>query len=160
MGAYVSAVIVLHNGTLVSGFENGHIKLWRHGEQIRHIAHEMPEALERLGVPESGVTCLVPVSPSPAHSIAFVTEGMIIALQKLPTERDDKKMETYKYNSLVTGLPQRQIEEILQRRRESDGDRTMLLGECAMTLGLELGRAYVSAVIVLHNGTLVSGFEN
>merc|ERR1719503_341718 len=35
-----------------------------------------------------------------------------------------------------------------------------MLGECAMTLGLELGRAYVNVVVVLDSGTLVSGSDD
>eukprot|EP00931_Biecheleriopsis_adriatica_P108502 TRINITY_DN82831_c0_g1_i1.p1 TRINITY_DN82831_c0_g1~~TRINITY_DN82831_c0_g1_i1.p1 ORF type:complete len:614 (-),score=116.72 TRINITY_DN82831_c0_g1_i1:5-1846(-) len=87
-------------------------------------------------------------------------EGMIVALQKPPGERDDKKQEVYKYNACVTGMPQQRIEKMLRSRREGGTDRSMLLGECAMTLGLEMGRAYVNVLSVLQDGTLVSGMDD
>mmetsp|Transcript_665 Transcript_665/g.1196 ORF Transcript_665/g.1196 Transcript_665/m.1196 type:complete len:619 (+) Transcript_665:38-1894(+) len=86
-------------------------------------------------------------------------EGLIIALQRLPAERNDKKKEMYKYNHFVTGLPQRQIEDMLQLRRERGSGTRSMLGECAMTLGVELG-PYVNEVSVLHDGTLVSVTED
>lgn len=93
----------------------------------------------------------------------------IPALQKEPgMERDDGKMEVYEYNRLVTGLPQHQIDDILiERRREAEAacgenqDASVTLkGEVAMTLGLELRRAYVNSLAVLRNGTIVSGLDD
>lgn len=116
--------------------------------------------------PEEKVKFIEDLSPEEVASEAaasaaaelMAAEGMIIALQKLPGERGDNKMDKYKYNSLVFGLPQRQIEDKLRARRE-DGSSS-LLGVCAMTLGLELGRAYVNNVAVLHDGTLVSVMDD
>ena len=63
----------------------------------------------------------------------------------------------YRYNYFVTGLPQRRIESLLRARRERDG---VLGGELAMTMGAELGSAFLTTVGVLSNGTLVSGRED
>ncbi|KAL7545713.1 hypothetical protein ACHAWF_009065 [Thalassiosira exigua] len=96
----------------------------------------------------------------------------IVALQKEGWERDDGKMEMYQYNRLVTGLPQRQINDVLVSRKrkheehEDGPDDTKvappapLLEEVAMTLGLELRRAYVNSLAVLPDGTLVSGLDD
>ena len=84
-------------------------------------------------------------------------EGAIPALQMKPGQRDDGKKEAYKYNHFVTGLPQRQIETMLRRRREGGFS---LLGECAMTFGTELGPSYVTALACLQDGKLVSGHDN
>jgi WD40 repeat protein len=86
-------------------------------------------------------------------------EGYIPALQFRPggNERDDGKVMRYRYNYFVTGLPQRRIESLLRARRERDG---VLGGELAMTMGAELGSAFLTTVGVLSNGTLVSGRED
>eukprot|EP00985_Skeletonema_marinoi_P009649 scaffold4492_cov138-Skeletonema_marinoi.AAC.4 len=97
----------------------------------------------------------------------------IIALQKEHgMERDDGKMEMYEYNRLVTGLPQHQIEDMLLQRMQKEGGEkdpstnsardttTELKGELAMTMGLQLRRAYVNSIAVLDNGTLISGLDD
>ena len=107
-----------------------------------------------------------------------ITIGDIVALQRAPEDRNDDKMDMYQYNRLVTGLPQRQIEDKLRVRRdrskigdEDDNDNdndgklnvepsTTLLGEVAMTMGMELRRAYVNSLAVLRDGTLVSGLDD
>eukprot|EP00980_Cylindrotheca_fusiformis_P029166 scaffold22740_cov139-Cylindrotheca_fusiformis.AAC.20 len=79
--------------------------------------------------------------------------GMIPALQLPPLHRDDGKQEIYQYNRLVTGLPQRQIEELVQQDR--------FTGEVAMTMGLELRRSYVNDLAVLErDGTLISALDD
>jgi hypothetical protein len=103
----------------------------------------------------------------------------IVALQKEHgMNRDDGKMEMYEYNRLVTGLPQRQIDDMLLKRLETttDGEgeqqqqqqqqkqsissSTELHGELAMTMGLQLRRAYINSLAVLHDGTLISGLDD
>eukprot|EP00978_Attheya_sp_CCMP212_P006449 scaffold14749_cov39-Attheya_sp.AAC.3 len=84
-------------------------------------------------------------------------EGMIVALQKPPTDRDDNKTEEYQYNRLVRGLPQRQIEDLLRRRKNT---ASSFLGEIVMSMGLELRRAYINALSVLSDGTLISGLDD
>ena len=101
----------------------------------------------------------------------------IVALQKEHgMNRDDGKMEMYEYNRLVTGLPHRQIDDMLRKRLEiADGGEeqqqqqqhkqsilssTELHGELAMTMGLQLRRAYINSLAVLHNGTLISGLDD
>eukprot|EP00573_Skeletonema_grethae_P004054 CAMPEP_0201704188 /NCGR_PEP_ID=MMETSP0578-20130828/42067_1 /ASSEMBLY_ACC=CAM_ASM_000663 /TAXON_ID=267565 /ORGANISM="Skeletonema grethea, Strain CCMP 1804" /LENGTH=612 /DNA_ID=CAMNT_0048192167 /DNA_START=27 /DNA_END=1866 /DNA_ORIENTATION=- len=105
----------------------------------------------------------------------------IAALQKHHgMERDDGKMEVYEYNRLVSGLPQHQIEDMLldrlQKKNEgtettkqsstvnntttNDNHATELKGEVAMTMGLQLRRAYVNSIGVLDNGTLISGLDD
>ncbi|KAL9185731.1 hypothetical protein ACHAXT_003508 [Thalassiosira profunda] len=90
----------------------------------------------------------------------------VVALQKEPgMERDDGKMEMYQYDRLVTGLPQGQINDKLVGRRKrteqtADDVSTPLLGEVAMTLGMELRRAYINSLAVLPDGTLVSGLDD
>eukprot|EP01083_Nonionella_stella_P153555 493543_1 len=44
--------------------------------------------------------------------------------------------------------------------QDSQGQGRGLLGEVAMTMGMELRRAYVNSITVLHNGTLVSGLDD
>lgn len=84
--------------------------------------------------------------------------GMIPALQKLPHLRDDGKQEMYQYNRLVTGLPQRQIEDIL---KQQNGASNPLVGKVAMAMGLELRRAYINDFAVLKDdGTLISALDD
>ena len=90
-------------------------------------------------------------------------EGMITALQLPPSERAESvgapmSSLPVKYSFLVHGLAQDQIEESLRRRRGSRGGA--LLDVCAMTLGHELGKAYVNAIATLADGTLASGLDN
>eukprot|EP00568_Trieres_chinensis_P006571 CAMPEP_0183291630 /NCGR_PEP_ID=MMETSP0160_2-20130417/980_1 /TAXON_ID=2839 ORGANISM="Odontella Sinensis, Strain Grunow 1884" /NCGR_SAMPLE_ID=MMETSP0160_2 /ASSEMBLY_ACC=CAM_ASM_000250 /LENGTH=632 /DNA_ID=CAMNT_0025452463 /DNA_START=15 /DNA_END=1914 /DNA_ORIENTATION=+ len=97
-------------------------------------------------------------------------EGMITAIQRPPLHRrdDDGKAGMYQYNRMVTGLPQRQMEDLLRERRtdaEASGEGEgvgggALRGEVVMTLGLELRRAYVNDLAVLPDGTLVSGLDD
>jgi len=102
-----------------------------------------------------------------AVSLADV-EGMIPALQEPPgLGRDDGKAMAFQYNHFVWGLPQAQIESALRRRREAgaraadgSGDGGLLGEESAMQLGVELGRALITALAVLADGTLVSGADN
>jgi WD40 repeat protein len=96
----------------------------------------------------------------------------IVALQKEHgMDRDDGKMEMYEYNRLVTGLPQQQINDMLVQRMEKEegGDKkveqstniiTELQGELAMTMGLQLRRAYINSLAVLSDGTLISGLDD
>ncbi|EJK50535.1 hypothetical protein THAOC_30462, partial [Thalassiosira oceanica] len=66
----------------------------------------------------------------------------IVALQReVGMDRDDGKADAYQYNRLVTGLPQRQINDTLVGRK--NGPDPTLKGEEAMTLGMELRRAWV-----------------
>jgi WD40 repeat protein len=83
-------------------------------------------------------------------------EGMIAALQQPPHLRDDGKQEAYQYNRVVTGLPQRQIEDLLRKQRKE----STLIGEVAMTLGLALRRAYVNDLAVLKDGTCVTASDD
>ena len=93
----------------------------------------------------------------------------IVALQKeAGMDRDDGKMERYQYNRLVTGLPQHQIDDMLASRKTEDSDNDSeqstsakpLLGEVAMTMGMELRRAYINSLAVLKDGTLISGLDD
>ena len=96
-------------------------------------------------------------------------EGMIPALQLLPQHRDDNKQEWYAYNRLVTGLPQRQIEQELRfaqkQKLKQDSElindtSAALQGKVALQLGLELRRAYVNNLAVLEDGTCVSVLDD
>ena len=96
-----------------------------------------------------------------AEAVA-AAEGMIPALQLPPgAERAESKALMsnlpIKYNHFVSGLAQDSIEQTLRTQR-ADGGR--LLDVCAMTLGHELGKAYVNAVACLGDGTCVSGCDN
>jgi len=102
-----------------------------------------------------------------AERAATTGEVDIAALQYAPGEdRTDGKMELYSYNRLVTGLPQKQIQDKLtSRKRKSSNDRPEstagpLLEEVAMTMGLELRRAYVNSIDVLADGTIVSALDD
>lgn len=86
-------------------------------------------------------------------------EGMIPALQLPPHRgaRDDGKAVTYRYNYFVTGLPQRRIEAMLQMQREE----CRIVGEeVAMSMGTDVGKAFVVNLACLDDGTLVSGMDN
>jgi len=86
--------------------------------------------------------------------------GDIVALQRTPgQDRNDNKMEMYQYNRFVKGLPQRQIEDNLRKRKESTNPGA-LLGEVAMTMGVELRRSYVNSLAVLKDGTLVCALDD
>ena len=89
-----------------------------------------------------------------------LAESNIPALQLPPGDggRDDKKAIMYRYNYLVTGLPQRRIEVLLKQQRETHS--SALLGECAMTLGAELGKAFIMFVGAFLDGTLVSARDD
>ena len=91
-----------------------------------------------------------------------LAESNIPALQLPPGDggRDDKKAIMYRYNYLVTGLPQRRIEFLLKQQRETHSSSSALLGECAMTLGAELGKAFIMFVGVFLDGTLVSARDD
>ena len=98
-----------------------------------------------------------------AHAEAAAkAEGMIAVLQMEPgLERSESKALSsnlpVKYNFFVHGLPQMQIEDTVRLRRQSG----RLLGTCAMTLGQEVGKAYVNALACLGDGvTLASGLDN
>ncbi|KAL3906157.1 MAG: hypothetical protein SGILL_009386, partial [Bacillariaceae sp.] len=96
------------------------------------------------------------------QSLSQVT-GMIPALQVLPNHRKDDSSkapdEVREYNRLVHGLPQWQIEKLLEKQNVDDGT-VKLNGTAAMTLGLELQRAYVNDLAVLGDGTLVSALQD
>jgi len=97
---------------------------------------------------------------SKAQEALKLSEGMIIPLQKPPILRqeDKQRKEVYAYNRLVTGLPQYQIEELLRQR---DNIKPHLKGTIAMTLGMELRRAYITALEVLpQDGTLLSAADD
>ena len=84
---------------------------------------------------------------------------MILPLQLAPADRDDGKAIRYRYNYFATGMPQRLIEAKLRSQRESSkGSR--LVGDLAMTLGQELGKAMLTSMAVLAGGTLVTGLDN
>ena len=86
-------------------------------------------------------------------------EGMIAAVQMMPSQRDDGKAITYRYNYFVTGLPQRRIESLLKAQREMDND-VKLTGVEIMTFGNEVSQSFVLALAVLDDGTLISGYDN
>ena len=94
--------------------------------------------------------------------------GMIPALQFPPVHRrqvddDGKQQEMCAYNRLVTGLPQRQIEQELllqQQRNDNSNSSSLLQGKVAMTLGMELRRAYVNDLAVLMDGTCISAMDD
>lgn len=87
----------------------------------------------------------------------------IAALQKEPgVERRDGKIGMYQYNRFVTGLPQHEISDLLRERKLSSLSReeNQLNDILAMTLGMELRRAYINSLAVLANGTIVSGLSD
>jgi len=86
--------------------------------------------------------------------------GWIPALQLPPHHRDDGKQEWYQYNRLVTGLPQRQIEQELKKQQQHSDSTSELQGTVALNLGLELRRAYVNDLAVLEDGTCVSVLDD
>lgn len=75
--AYVNVVAVLHDGTLVSGLEDGKVQVWRHGLRVHEAFHEMPQALQMAGLGSScgGVTCLAPLGLSEDRGLAFASGG-------------------------------------------------------------------------------------
>ena len=90
---------------------------------------------------------------------ALVTaEGMIPAMQLPPHRRDDQKQEFYEYNRLVTGLPQRQIEEHLKTGQGANNQE--LQGKVVMNLGLELRRGYVNGLAVMDDGTCIGALDD
>jgi WD40 repeat protein len=104
------------------------------------------------------------------QSLQTVT-GMIPAIQTLPQDRskDNYKQadEMYPYNRLVHGLPQYQIENILQEQEQlllpsntEEVASPRLSGRVVMTLGLELQRAYINDLTTLADGALISGLED
>ncbi|CAB9508530.1 ubiquitin thiolesterase activity [Seminavis robusta] len=118
---------------------------------------------ETLSEPTQKTTFLEDLTPEDlqkaqdmqAQAAMADAQGMIQALQLPPHLRDDHKQELYQYNRLVTGLPQRQIEQELK----CNGNTT-LQGKVAMNLGLELRRAYVNDLAVLPNGSLISALDD
>jgi len=89
--------------------------------------------------------------------------GIISSIQLPAHHRNDGKQETYQYNRLVTGLPQRYIEDLLkQRKRKQELKRDdEIMDQVAMTMGLELRRAYVNDLAVRQrDGTLISALDD
>ena len=116
----------------------------------------------------------------------------IVALQRergLNRFQDENKIGMYRYNRLVTGLTQHQIQDKLTTRQKLISDATLdknnnhdennsdsnqndnntsssssslpnLLGEAVMTMGMELRKAYANSLTVLNDGTLVSGYDD
>ncbi|KAL3801636.1 hypothetical protein HJC23_013141 [Cyclotella cryptica] len=87
----------------------------------------------------------------------------IAVLQKEPgVERHDGKIGWHQYSRFVTGLPQHEISDLLRKRKSSSrtfrGDQ--LSDTLAMTLGMELRRAYINSLAVLANGMVVSGLSD
>uniref|UniRef100_A0A7S3KZU4 Ubiquitin-like domain-containing protein n=1 Tax=Amphora coffeiformis TaxID=265554 RepID=A0A7S3KZU4_9STRA len=96
-----------------------------------------------------------------AQAAMTTAEGMIPVLQLPPHRRDDEKQEMYQYNRLVTGLPQRQIEqELRKQQKQKQQGETLLQGNVVMNLGLELRRAYINDLAVLVDGTCVSALDD
>ncbi|CAJ1933904.1 unnamed protein product [Cylindrotheca closterium] len=89
--------------------------------------------------------------------------GMISTIQLPAHHRNDGKQETYQYNRLVTGLPQKYIEDLLKQRKrkqELQGNDEMM-DQVAMSMGLELRRAYVNDIAVRHrDGTLIGALDD
>jgi len=97
-----------------------------------------------------------------------------IALEVSYTHRNKKQqVEWCSYNRLVTGLPQRQIEQELSKQQQQQQQMmndssttttttttTKLQGIVAMQLGLELRRAYVNDLAVLEDGICVSALDD
>jgi len=89
--------------------------------------------------------------------------GMISAIQLPVHHRDDGKQETYQYNRMVTGLPQKYMEDLLKqrKRKEEQQGEDKILDQIAMTMGLELRRAYVNDIAVRQrDGTLISANDD
>lgn len=120
---------------------------------------------ETLVVPRQTTTFIEDLSPADVRAAQEAIEqaaletaqGMIQALQVPAHERDDGKQEMYHYNRLVTGLPQRQIEQELKKQQQHNN---CLQGLVAMQLGLELRRAYINDLTVLRDGTCVSVLDD
>lgn len=90
--------------------------------------------------------------------------GLISSIQLPAHHRNDGKQEMYEYNRLVTGLPQRYIEDLLKQRKqkeEQQGDDVLMMDQVAMTMGLELRRAYVNDIAVRpRDGALISALDD
>ena len=91
----------------------------------------------------------------------------ITALQKAPgLERNDGKVGMYQYNRFVTGLPQHQINSLLAKQKNSKdrdidaADGSQIDNVLAMTMGMELRKAYINSLAVLDDGTIVSGMDD
>ena len=129
---------------------------------------------ETLSEPTHKTTFLEDLSPAEmraaeeakAQAAMGTAEGMIPVLQLPPHLRDDHKQEFYQYNRLVTGLPQRQIEQELKHSQKhcqnhgEEGDSSLLQGKVALQLELELRRGYVNDLAVLDDGTCVSVLDD
>lgn len=92
------------------------------------------------------------------EKLLLLAEGNIPSIQLFPTRRDDGKAITYRYNYFVTGEPQKLIEDMLSKQRESE--RKQLEGKVCMTFGVELGKAYTTKVDVFPSGTLISARDD
>ena len=91
----------------------------------------------------------------------------ITALQKAPgLDRQDGKVGMYQYNRFVTGLPQHQINSLLAKQKNSKDrdnnaeDGSQIENMLAMTMGMELKKAYINSLAVLDDGTVVSGMDD
>jgi WD40 repeat protein len=125
--------------------------------------HELPKEERPTFVEDLSADDLRAAEQAELEAAMATAEGMIVPLQHPPHLRDDGKQEVYSYNRLVTGLPQRQIEDLLrqrQRKQRQDESSPILEGKVAMTLGAELRRAYVNDLAMLANGTLVSANDD
>ena len=69
--AYIKGLAVLPDGTLISGSDDGHVHLWRHGQLVRDVVHHGLVGLEAGGV--DALACL----PRAAEDggLAFATAG-------------------------------------------------------------------------------------
>ncbi|KAL3944034.1 MAG: hypothetical protein SGBAC_001902 [Bacillariaceae sp.] len=89
--------------------------------------------------------------------------GLISAIQLPAHHRNDGKQETYQYNRLVTGLPQKYIEDLIKQRKQKQEQQgqDQMIDQVAMSMGLELRRAYVNDIAVRHrDGTLISALDD
>ena len=137
--------------------------------QVKSLHVTLIGSAETLAAPKQTTTFVEDLSPADlraaqeaAEQAAWATaQGMIQALQLPAHERDDGKQEMYHYNRLVTGLPQRQIEQELKKQQPTEHRvEPRLQGIVAMQLGLELRRAYINDLAVLRDGTCVSVLDD
>jgi WD40 repeat protein len=156
------AVLGNNNNTLLSTTPKLTVTLIGSAEKLQELPKdERPTFVEDLSADD-----LRAAEQAELEASMATAEGMIVPLQHPPHLRDDGKQEVYSYNRLVTGLPQRQIEDLLRQRQrkrrqgESSSASPILEGRVAMTLGAELRRAYVNDLAVLANGTLVSANDD